>query len=169
MTRFTSHRAGTSFQHLSLLAPGSNTGAIFGTVDMGGHSAFMWDGSQNPPRWVTVLATTPVHPLYGIWVYSVSDTVVTLNFDTNLNSPPTRSLPAGWNTIGFTGLTPTSARNTYLSVQPDWVTSMGFDPITQHYEPTIFNEDPSESTMLYPARGYWLYMRSPGNLAAIGA
>jgi hypothetical protein len=129
----------------------------------------MWDGSQNPPRWVTVLATTPVQPLYGIWVYSVSDTVVTLNFDTNLNSPPTRSLPAGWNTIGFTGLTPASARNTYLSVQPDWVNSMGFDSISQHYEPTIFNEDTSESTLLYPTRSYWLYMRSPGNLAAIGA
>ena len=151
------------------LAAGSNTGAIFGNVDMGGHSAFMWDGAQNPPRWVTVLATTPVQPLYGIWVYSVSDTVVTLNFDTNLNSPPTRSLPAGWNTIGFTGLTPASARNTYLSVQPDWVNSMGFDSISQQYEPTIFNGDTSESTLLYPTRSYWLYMRSPGNLAAIGA
>jgi hypothetical protein len=46
---------------------------------------------------------------------------------------------------------------------------MGFNAVTQSYEPAIFNGDPSESTILYPTRGYWLYMRNPGNLAAIGA
>ncbi len=154
-----------------ILAAGYNTGAIFSNVNMGGHSAFMWDGSQTPPRWVPVLATTPIQPLYGIWIYSVSDTEVNLNFDTTnpMYIPAPRSLPEGWSTIGFTGLYSTSARNTYLSVQPDWVNSLGFDAVTQSYEPAIFNGDSSESTKLYPTRGYWLYMRSPGNLAAIGA
>jgi hypothetical protein len=154
-----------------ILATGYNTGAIFSNVNMGGHSAFMWDGSQTPPRWVTVQATTPIQPLYGIWVYSVSDTEVPLNFDTTnpMYIPAARSLPEGWSTVGFTGLYETSARNTYLSVQPNWVNSMGFNAVTQSYEPAIFNGDSSESTILYPTRGYWLYMRSPGNLAAIGA
>ena len=118
-----------------------------------------------------VLATTPIQPLYGYWIYSVSDTVVNLNFDTTnpMFIPAPRSLPAGWSSIGFTGLYPTSARNTFLAVQPDWVNSMGFDAITQSYEPAIFNGDTSESTILYPTKGYWLYMRSPGSLAAIGA
>jgi DNA-binding beta-propeller fold protein YncE len=151
------------------LAQGYNTGSIFTNVDMGTRSAWMWDGSQSPPRWNTVQTDTPIQPLYGIWIYSVSPTVVNLKFDpTNMNTPPTRSLPAGWNTIGFTGLTPSSARNTYLSVQPSWTTSMRFDPLTQSYQPTIFNGDTSESTILYPTVGYWLYMRDPGNLAAIG-
>jgi len=153
------------------LAAGFNTGTIFSSVNMGGHSAFMWDGSQSPARWVMVAATTPIQPLYGIWIYSVSETVVNLNVDTTnpMVIPPSRSLPAGWNTIGFTGSDPTSARNTYLSVQPTWVNSMGFDAATQRYEPTIFNGDPGESTRLYPTKGYWLFMRGPGNLAAIGA
>jgi hypothetical protein len=154
-----------------MLATGYNTGSIFSNVDMGGHSAFMWDGAQNPPRWVTVLATTPIQPLYGIWIFSVSDTEIPLNFDTTnpMATPSQRSLPEGWSSIGFTGLYQTSARNTYLSVQPNWVNSIGFNAVTQSYEPAIFNGDTSESTILYPTRGYWLYMRSPGTLGAIGA
>jgi len=154
-----------------MLASGSNTGAIFSNVNMGGHSAWMWDGAQSPPKWVAILATTPIQPLYGYWIYSVSDTAVNLNFDTTnpMFIPAPRNLPAGWNSIGFTGLYPTSARNTFLAVQPEWVNSMGFDAITQSYEPAIFNGDSGESTTLYPTKGYWLYMRSPGNLAAIGA
>jgi len=154
-----------------ILASGSNTGAIFSNVNMGGHSAWVWDGSQDPPRWVTVLATTQIEPLYGYWIYSVSDTSVNLNFDTTnpMYIPASRSLPEGWSAIGFTGLNPTSARNTFLAVQPNWVNSMGFDAATQNYEPTIFNGDVTQSTLLYPTRGYWLYMRTPGNLAAVGA
>jgi hypothetical protein len=154
-----------------ILASGSNTGAIFSNVNMGGHSAWMWDGTQNPPRWIAVLETTPIQPLYGYWVYSVSDTVVNLNFDTTnpMYIPAPRSLPAGWSSIGFTGLYPTSARNTFLAVQPYWVNSMGFDATTQSYEAAIFNGDTSQSTVLYPTKGYWLYMNSPGNLAAVGA
>jgi hypothetical protein len=153
-----------------ILAAGSNTGAIFSNVNMGGRSAWIWDGSANPPQWIPVISTTPIQPLWGIWIYSVSNTVVNLNFDPgSYTTPPSRSLPAGWSSIGFTGTTQTSARNTYLSVQPNWTTSMGFNAVTQNYEATIFNGDPTELTVLYPTKGYWLYMRTPGNLAAIGA
>ncbi len=151
------------------LASGYNTGAIFANVDMGGHSAYIWDGAMSPPQWVPVISTTPIRPLYGIWIYSVSNTVVNLNFDTNLITPPTRNLPAGWNSIGFTGVTQQSAHNTYLSVKPNWTTSMGFNAVTQKYDPTIFNDNPSDLTVLSPTKGYWLYMMTPGNLAAIGA
>jgi hypothetical protein len=152
------------------LASGYNTGSIFANVDMGGHSAYMWDGSPSPGHWNTLQANTPILPLYGVWVYSTSNAVVNLNFDTTnpTSIPAPRSLPEGWNTIGFTGLNPTSARNTYLSVQPSWVNSMGFNANTQSYESTIFNGDSSESTLLFPTKGYWLYMRSPGSLTAIG-
>ena len=137
---------------------------------MGGHSAFIWDGLQNPPRWVTVLSNTPIQPLYGIWIYSTSNARVNLTFDTTspTTNPPPRSLSAGWNSIGFTGLNPLTARDTYLSVQSDWVHSMGFNPVTQSYEQAIFNGDVSESTPLNPTRGYWLYMRTPGYLTAVG-
>ena len=153
------------------LAAGSNTGAIFSNVNMGGRSAWIWDGSANPPQWIPIVSTTPIQPLWGIWIYSVSNTVVNLNFDTTnpLFIPPPRSLPAGWSSIGFTGSTQQTARNTFLSVQPNWTTSMGFNAVTQNYEPTIFNGDPTELTVLFPTKGYWLYMRTPGNLAAIGA
>jgi hypothetical protein len=152
------------------LAAGHNTATIFSQVDMGGHSAYMWDGSQSPGHWNTLQANTPILPLYGVWIYSTSSKVVNLQFDNNpMSTPPQRSLPAGWNTIGFTGLTPISARNTYLAVQSSWVNSMGFNGLIQSYEQTIFNGDPSESTLLYPTKGYWLFMREPGILPAIGA
>ena len=152
------------------LTPGFNNGAIFRNVDMGGHSAWMWDSKQDPPVWVPVLATTPVQPLYGIWIYSITDTVVNLTFDTTnpVDNPLSRNLPAGWNTVGFMGITPASARNTYISVQPDWVHSIGFNAETQLYDPTIFNGDQGESTILYPTKGYCLYMRTPGSLEAPG-
>ena len=152
------------------LAQGSNTGSIFSNVNMGGRSAWIWDGSRNPPQWIPVIATTPIQPLWGIWIYSVSGTTVNLNFDPASQSlPPSRSIPAGWNSIGFTGITSQTARNTYLSVRPNWTTSMGFNATVQVYDPTIFNGDPTEFTSLYPTKGYWLYMTGPGNLAAIGA
>jgi DNA-binding beta-propeller fold protein YncE len=151
------------------LASGYNTATIFSQVNMGGHSAYMWDGAQSPGRWNTLQADTPIQPLYGVWIYSESSHTVDLQFENNqMTAPPQRSLPAGWNTIGFTGLTPASARNTYLGVQSGWVNSMGFDALTQRYEPTMFNGDISESTLLYPMKGYWLYMRDPGTLPAIG-
>ena len=114
------------------LAPGNNTGSVFSKVEMGGHSAWMWDESQNPPAWIPILANTPIQPLYGYWIYSASDTYVNLTFETYDSFypapvPPSRSLPAGWNAVGFTADFPTSARNTYLSVQSSWVNSMGFD------------------------------------------
>jgi PKD repeat protein len=155
-----------------ILASGYNTGSIFANVDMGGRSAWIWNGAMSPPQWVPITSTTPIQPLWGIWIYSNSNVDVTVNlvFDTNsMTTPPSRSLPAGWNGIGFTGSTQQTARNTYLSVQPNWTTSMGFNAITQQYGATIFNDDPTELTMLYPTKGYWLYMRTPGNLAAIGA
>ncbi|MEI6842328.1 MAG: PKD domain-containing protein, partial [Methanomicrobiales archaeon] len=152
------------------LASGSNTGMIFSGVNMGGRSAWIWDGSMSPPQWVPVISTTPIRPLWGIWIYSTSSTVVNLNFDPASQSlPPLRNLPAGWNGIGFTGVTQQPARNTYLSVKPNWTTSMGFNAATQKYDPTIFNGDPqTEFTLQYPTKGYWLYMMTPGNLSAIG-
>jgi hypothetical protein len=152
------------------LAQGNNTGSIFGNVDMGGHSAFMWDGLQDPPRWVVVLPNTSIRPLYAVWIYSTSNTTVNLTFDNSV--PPLiagpRSLAAGWNAVGFTGFYPTTAHNTYLGVGSGWVHSMGFDAITQRYEPAVFNGDPGELTQLYPTKGYWLYMRTAGNISAIG-
>jgi hypothetical protein len=151
------------------LAAGHNTASIFSQVDMGGHSAYMWNGSQSPGHWDILQANTPILPLYGLWIYSTSGTVVDLQYENNpMSAPAQRNLPAGWSTVGFTGLSPTSARNTYLAVQTSWVNSMGYNAVTQSYEPTIFNGDTSESTVLYPTKGYWLFMRDPGILPAIG-
>jgi hypothetical protein len=151
-----------------ILAQGYNTGSIFSNVDMGGHSAFLWNESQNPPCWEPVRENTPIRPLYAVWIYSTSNTTVNLTFGPSTFVPGPRSLPAGWSTIGFTSIYPTTAHNTFITLQSGWVNSMGFDAINQSYEPAIFNGDPSESTIMYPTKGYWLYMRTPGNLSGFG-
>lgn len=151
------------------LATGSNTAAIFRDVDTGGHSVFQYDGSAQ--NFVALTLSSPLQPLFGIWIFANTPVRIPLQFDNNpLQSPPARQLDSGWNSIGFTGISPASARNTLLSVREDWATLMGFNASGQLYDNTIFNdpEGGSDLQILYPLKGYWIYMRNQGILAAIG-
>lgn len=154
------------------LADGHNTGsAVFGSIDTGMRSIFEWDGATQ--LWFSVQADTIIRPLDGIWIYSVGTQTVQLEFK---NDPrqriPIKSIFAGWNAIGFSDLTPTTAENTLESIDDVWVEAIGFNAATQEYEVSIINGgsgDHSDQRLMYPAKGYWLYSNGPGTLVGLSA
>ncbi len=152
------------------LAPGYDTGSIFGNVTTEGRTIWEYDGSIH--NWVPVHEDTRVLPLYGFWIYSKYLTTVPLKFDPNpLQVPPTRKLVKGWELIGFTGTIPASARDTLISVRNNWTQAMGFNTTAYQYDIQIINGGSgpfTDSRLMYATKGYWLYMTGPGDLAAIG-
>ncbi|HOL41273.1 MAG TPA: PKD domain-containing protein [Methanospirillum sp.] len=149
------------------LAPGYDTASIFQVVDSAGHSMFQYDTGKH--LWNTMDPSTPVKPLEGFWIYSKGPASVPLRYDTNpVQTPPTAYLKKGWNGIGFTGTTPIEAKFTLLSVQDKWVNCAGFNAQTQQYDPMIIKGS-NDATLMYPFRGYWLYMTADGILAANAA
>jgi PKD repeat protein len=152
------------------LLAGYDTGDIFSEVDRAGHSIWLYDGYQK--LWVRMDSTTPVRPLDGIWIFARAPVEVPLVYDTNpIQLPPTKMLAQGWNTVGFTGLTAATARDTLLSVVNNWTQVMGFDADAQQYDVSIINKgsgEHSDTRLMFPTKGYWIYMSSPGEVTAIG-
>ena len=151
-----------------MLADGQNTAkALFGQIDVGGHSIFTYN--PRTKNWNTVSATTIINPLDAIWIYSTKTDAVYLYFAADaLQIPPTRPLIKGWNTFGVTSLNTVPANNALLSVKNQWIYVIGFDSKIQRYQGTIMNVPESSTTVLYPGYGYWIYMNDNGDLAAIG-
>ncbi len=154
------------------LSTGNNTAAIFSSIDTAGHSIYLYNASERV--WYPLTLTDKVQPLDGIWIYANKTEKVNLSFDTNpMQIPPTKSLSAGWNAIGFSDTTSISASTTLNSVKARWSTLIGFNPHQQRYEYSIVNgaTDPlhGDHLNMYPGKGYWLYMTEAGELAAIGA
>ncbi len=153
-----------------VLQPGYDNASIFTSVDTASHSIYEYDSTKG--TWVTLTPTSPVKVLDGIWIYSRALTSVPLKFSTDpISVPPSKNLPSGWNAIGFSGMQPATARDTFFSVQAQWANAIGFDATGQKYETTIVNGgsgDFSDMRILYPTKGYWLFMKSAGTLSAIG-
>jgi hypothetical protein len=179
------------------LAAGNNTAAIFSAVhavNASGHSALRYDTAAG--RWVALKATDAIAPLEGIWIYAVEPATVPLHFSTDLPAPPAeRALSKGWNAVGITAAVPApatetavicggggggssgpcvggpaSARDTLLSLGEKWTTLIGFDPARQTFETAVVNGGSgayADSRLVYPCRGYWLYMTEPGTLCAL--
>jgi len=155
------------------LADGHNTvGTVFiGVVDTGGRSIFLYDaGSMS---WQQMTAESMIRPLDGIWIYSTGTVDVPLTYKNDpLATPPTKDLATGWNAIGFSDVSPASAKDTLTSVRNQWTQVIGFNAAAQAYDASLINGGSgshSDTNPMYPFKGYWLFMNSPGTLAAISA
>jgi len=149
------------------LAPGKDTAAIFGSIDVDGHSIFQYDSIRG--QWITLNMASQIKPLEAVWLYSKNAASVPLSFDSDpLQIPPTRELKKGWNAIGFSGFEPLEAKFTLLSVQDKWVNCLGFSREFQKYDDMII-KGRNDDTKLKPYNGYWLFMSDNGVLAAISA
>ena len=155
----------------AVLAPGTDTASIFVGVDTAGHSIFLYNASSE--TWTPMTPSTKLKVLDGIWIYSKFAAAVPLSFDTNpLTVPPVKSLAAGWNAVGYSSLRPAYAHDALSSVTAKWSTLIGFNEVSQRYETSIFNGgsgDYSDYREAAPPKGYWLFMREPGQLSAVGA
>jgi hypothetical protein len=143
------------------LEPGYDTFIqVFGGVDRGGHSTYQYNGATQ--SWNSMQSNSPVIPLDGIYIYSVSPYDVYLVFDTDNPDYPLKTLYPQWNMVGYWDVTPITARLELISADPYWTQAIGFDASMQQYESTIFNSDPSWNTEMYPKKGYWLWMTDYG-------
>jgi len=145
---------------------------VFGHIDTEAHSIWLYNAFASAPWGTGMTNSDEVKPLDGIWIYSTKEDTVYLVFDTNPRRvPPTKQLSAGWNAIGFSATDNASANSALTSVEAQWAYLIGFNASTQGYETSIINNtaegDHAENKLMYPGGGYWLYMTSNGELAAI--
>jgi len=153
------------------LSAGNNTAEIFSNVQVENRS--IWDYNAALKTWVAMKPTDTLGPLKGYWIYSAEEMEIPLFFNEDpLQTPPTRELYKGWNAIGFTDLEPAQARDTLLSLGDAWTQAIGFNAGNQLYETSIIRGGTgshSDAQNMMPEKGYWIYMRTGGELAAIGS
>ena len=152
------------------LEDGQNTpGWLDQFVDPQAHS--MWGYNGETDSWVHMTADDPIIPLDGYWLWNGEETTVPLTFkDMGQQLPPTKNLFTGWNAIGFSATVPATARDTLLSVQEEWMQSIGFTASHQTYDTAIINGGSGEfadTRNMYPGHGYWLYMDGDGILSPL--
>lgn len=145
-----------------VLADGSNTiGTVFAGIDTGGRSIYLYDASTG--NWNAMMATDLFKPLDGIWVYSTTPKQVNLVFRAGgATTPPTKNVYPGWNAIGFAGEESRSAQATLSTVNDEprkkWAQVVGWNAVTQSYSTPIANVYPDSTALMYPTKGYWLFM-----------
>jgi hypothetical protein len=140
------------------LAEGHNTALqLFGSVDMASHSILYYNASTG--RWDQFLANTVIKPLDGFWVYSVSPIQIQLYFSSTQNIPHKLLYP-GFNSIGFWDIYQACARDDLLCVDPDWVHVTEWNADIQRYETRITNLNYDNQRLMYPTKGYYLYMNA---------
>ena len=139
------------------LLTGYNTGAaVFGHIDTGGRSIFLYNGATQ--QWTQLGPNDIVHPLDGIFIYSVGPNQVNLYFDGTQPDPAQKTVYNQWNLVGFWDVYQACARDTLISIDPGWSYVMGYDAVNQGYEPSIYNSEPSRQKLMFPGKGYWLWM-----------
>lgn len=154
-----------------VLSAGNNTAAIFSGVNTSGHSVLRYDAAKG--AWTAMRAGDELRPLEGIWIYSAEKKDLTFSFSTDTTALPAEcTLSRGWNAIGFSDVTPATARDCLLSLGEKWTTMIGFDAGHQTFGTSIIRGGSgthSDGGLMYPGRGYWLYMAESGTLCAISA
>jgi PKD repeat protein len=168
-------RSGWNFistpKRLDALKGNNTAGKIFESVDSGGHSALMYNGSNG--GWDAVKADTIIKPLDALWIYSNSteDKNIPLTFDSNpLQAPPSKHLNAGWNTLGHSSVKPATARDTLIDVSEKWTKVIGWNSTEQKFENVIISGGSgiySDSRTLLPGKGYWVWMKEEGTIASL--
>jgi PKD repeat protein len=140
-------------------------GQLFATVDSDSRSFYSYDARSK--QFIPLNSQSEIFPLEGIWVYSKNEYPLTFKY--HVTQPVTISmhLPAGWNLIGYPSTEPGNARAGYASIGNTWSTILCFDPVSQQYSTTIFNEGAggqSDQQLMNPTNGYWIFMPKEGDL-----
>ena len=110
-----------------------------------------------------------VRVLDGYWVNVTAPVDIPLTYKKGYDVPPSKALKGGaWNAIGFSATTLYPASAALKSVETYWTTVIGWDAEAQTFESAIikgFNDD----EMMYPGKGYWLWVTQDCTLAALSA
>ncbi len=151
---------------LPLNAQYQTAGEVFSGIDSGSRSIFSYDARSK--HYASLSSESIISPLEGIWIYSTNETPLTFNYQVTRPITIPMYLSIGWNLVGYPSVVPGNAHEGFVSVDSAWSTILCFNPDTQQYSSTIFNEragGTSDQQMMSPLNGYWLFMTSEGNLS----
>ena len=151
---------------LPLAASSDHVAEVFGSVNTGSHSIYIYDAGDG--RFVPLTGTNTLEPLQGIWVYSYSEQNITLRYGLSDFVNTSTSLYPGWNLVGYPSIHNGNAYHGFSALGDSWTTILTFDPSEQEYNAAIFNEGANGTTNplnLSPNCGMWIYMRSAGTMA----
>ncbi len=154
----------------AILAEGHNTASIFSEVPTAGHSLWRYD-PDDPYGFIPVKNSDPIVLLDGYWIYTSYETTVPLIYEQDTGATGSKYLLSGWNLIGSGSIEPVPASTALSSVQDAWSTCIGFSGSGQRYDTAILKGGTgefSDSRLLSPGQGYWLFMSHPGTLQAVG-
>ena len=118
----------------------------------------------------TPMSSGYIEVLDGYWANANTAVNITLEYKTEgATLPPSKALTGDkWNAIGFSSVKATSTSATLMSVEGSWSTVLGWDTTAGNYESAIIYKANDEELM-YPGKGYWLWMTQDDVLSAIGA
>jgi PKD repeat protein len=140
-------------------------GQVFATIDTDSRSIFSYDAVSE--QFVPMNSNSVIFPLEGIWVYSKGEVPLTFKYQVTRPLSISMHMPAGWNLVGYPSTEPGTSREGFVSINNIWTTILCFDPVTQQYSSTIFNDgigEQGDEHLMYPMNGYWIFMPQQGDL-----
>jgi len=143
-------------------------GQVFAGVNTDSRSIYSYNAGSK--QFVPLNSQSVIFPLEGIWVYSKIEAPLEFNYQVTRPVTISMHLPSGWNLIRYPSLEQGYACAGYGSINTIWSTILCFDPETQQYSQTIFNEGaggPGNQQLMQPMDGYWLYMPGEGDLTVL--
>lgn len=141
----------TNYQHTAF--------SLFSSVNTMGHSILRYN--SHTLHWEVLNPQSVVAPLEGIWIYAGQPTTIPVAGD-NTERPAPKHLSGGWNAIGFAG-SATGPEKAFSSLSGQWVLAMGWNAQQQQYDPSVFTGDLTETQLITPGKGYWIYLGNPGD------
>lgn len=138
---------------------------IFSPVDTDGHTIWRYETKPEDKGWHSVTNSSLINPLEGFFVYSASR--YNLTYSVSFPNILKRELYPGWNTVGTPAYEPTPVREAFIAVKDTWVTLLALNASSGYFDTAIVNggEGPfSDSFLLEPLKGYWIYMQDEGIL-----
>jgi PKD repeat protein len=140
-------------------------GQVFSLIDTESRSIYTYDAESK--QFITLNSNSIIFPLEGIWIYSKNEVLLSFNYDLTRPLTISKHLPSGWNLIGYPSTDPGNASEVLVTIANKWSTILCFDSVSQQYTSTIFNEGvggKSDQQLMFPLKGYWIYLPQEGNL-----
>jgi len=140
------------------------TGADLFPIDTGNRAIWMYNHTVQ--EWSAVRPDKEIHACDVFWVYSTQTVALQPSSDAVLSAAALEevTLIAGWNPLGVTGPKAVTADSFLSSISDSWSQVLMFDARTQTYRQAIIKDSAgsfSDSRMLYPGEGFWVYMNAP--------
>ena len=141
---------------------------LFGSVDTAGNAILGYNAETQ--SWEQITANTVIKPLSGYWVYSVSSTYIPLTYSDVPTTPGLKSLYPGWNAIGLSADTETSAATFFAGL--NWRVALPWSCENGMYDSAIVNGGGSGNSpdrLLTLGNGCWLYVEEANVLPGLTA